>query len=349
MFTIIRLLILVGILFLQGCLGAGIEIYDFNSDENVKIKPKEGYREIVIHINDEDKSFLTIQRIGNSYLLRKISFTGEVLKEYKASNMKFNEGYCDDSYYAVTPDGNYIVHFVKADGSLYGYDISQDKDNKIIDNSVIPYISSVIPYLSNVYRISNIEYMFFINKDELFIALNAREEKKIGFFKFNIITKKVTMLRKLAEISREYCYLKEKNYLLYMEDSIRGNVYIMDINANKIIGEIPTNNGGMISCFDINKSGTKVVYMENNSVKIFDIKTKQIKVILRFDSDKVDYLVKFIANDRILYRRGEPGSLFRDVVIIDNQGKKVKKLNILINGSTYIVDDGNKMIAETGF
>jgi WD40 repeat protein len=191
--------------------------------------------------------------------------------------------------------------------------------------------------------------MFFINKNELFIALDAWEEKKIEFLKFDINSKKVTTLRKLNGLSEDYCYLEAKNYLLYMEDSINGSVYILDLSTNKVIGELPTNNNGMISCFDINKSGTKIVYMENDSIKIFDIKTKQTKVILKFSPHKVSYLVKFIENRKILYSRGEAGALFDDLVIIDSQGKRVKKLNIQINGSTYIVEDGNKMIIETGF
>lgn len=330
-----------GILFLQGCMGSAIEIYNFQSGKNAKIKPKE-YREIVIHVNEKNNSFLTIQRIGNTYLLRKINFKGKILKEDKASNMKFNRGYCDNSYYAVSPSDDYIVHFVDSNGVLFAYDLSKRKDTKILTNDIIKY-------LSDKDRLSNIAYMFFINKNELLIALNAWEEKKIELLKFDITTQKVTTLRKLNGLSERYCYLKEKNYLLYMEDSIDGSVYILDLNTNKIIGEIPTNNNGMISCFDINKSGTKIVYMENESIRIFDIKTKQTKIILKFDSDKVSYLVKFIENDKILYRRGKAGALYDDLVIIDNKGKRVKKLNIHINGSTYIVDDGNKMITETGF
>jgi len=338
---------LMGIFLLEVCFGVGIDVYDFQSKKKMRIKPKGGYREIVICVNKKDKLFFTMQQINDSFLFRKFDFVGRVLDKEKVSGMELSNGYCDKSYYAVSSNLNDIIYFMDLNGSLFCFDINYRENVKIVDSSTVKGLSEK----KGASYITNIAYMFFINKDEVFIALNAWEDDEIKFLKLNVQTRRITLLRRLKCLSEEYCYLKEKNYLLYMEDSIRGCVYILNLNTNKIIGKILPNNNGRISCFNIDESGEKIVYCEECEIKIFNLKNGKSRSIKSFDVEDLCYGIWFVNAGEydLLYHVGRTSGFPSKLTLLNSKTGKTKKINIRPNGDVYVVDNGKKIIVEVGF
>ena len=318
----------------------GIMIYDLKTDKQNFI-PSNGMRETILRVNYDESVFYTLQRDNNSLLLRKRNYDGREVKCIKVpllikayvSNIKIN----------LSPNAKFIVYYDFDIKGLKKYDISNRKDEILIEN--ISYSSVPINFID------------FLSNDKLVMALSkdveiGRKDNEIVIF--DIINKTTELIYKPKNIWTP-CSLSPNNNLFMYEEKNRPNptrFCIINIKYGRLVKRLLNKNKGILSapCWYFNSD--IFGYADGNSVMIYNLLYNTIHKIMDLHGDVLLFELGFI-NNRTMYYQGKVDDKDTPITIFNIKTGKIQKeitfSNTGVNGDIFVIDNGKKLLVECGY
>lgn len=338
---ILVIICLVFNVFLAGCFyfDVGIGIITLPSYRKIKIPlASRDYREVIVNVNEQNRIFHTLQRVGDRLQMRTINFEGKVINQKLLP--LFTKSYCAQNAYTVSPDGNNIIYFNYNTKGLHIYDISTSTESVLLEN-----------FASSGHSIKNISYLS--ETDIIIIASNdeeiGREENVI--LRHHIASSKSTTIISPIYLSEfYYAFSKSKRYLAFWEGrkkhDIYGNIKILDLNTFQIIKTTSNEGESLISNPSWSPSEKLIAYVKGNSIMTLSMEGTIERTIKEFPENYICYHLKFLDEKTILYVLEKEGlfSRARTILLDIDSGKERKGPSLNSNMDIYIVDDGKKIL-----
>jgi Tol biopolymer transport system component len=330
--------------FLAGCFSFdfGIGIITLPSYRKIKIPlASRDYAEVIVKVDEQNRIFHTLQRIGDRLQMRTINFEGKVINRKLLP--LFTESYCAQNKYTVSPDGNNIIYFKYNTKSLHIYDISTSTESVLLKN-----------FASSGHSIKNISYLS--ETDIIIIASNDEEIGREGnvIFRLHIPSGKATTIISPIYLSEfYYAFSKSKRYLAFWDGrkkyDIYGNIKILDLNTFQIIKTTSNEGESLMSNPSWSPSEKLIAYVKGNSIMTLSLEGTQERTIKEFHENYICYRLKFLDERTILYvlQKEELFNIFsgpRTILLDIDSGKERKGPRLNYNEDIYIVDDGKKIL-----
>ena len=299
------------------------------------------YREVVVNIFDQDRSFQTFQRIDNELQLRTITFDGKVLRK-QTIPLLFN-GYCGKENYAVSPDGSQIIYFNFTTKELRSYDIAANKDSKLMER---------------VDSAGIVAKIHFVSPEEIILILTEnflKEGTGNAIVKFNTVTKIAKTIAEPIYLSTgSYAsFSKSNRYLAYWEasqkHSLYGDIRILDLKTSQFVGTIKNPGDVLMSdpCWSPNEQ--MVACVAGNSLLTAPLSGDPAKAVKTLPENLMYYSLDFLNDETLLYRSGKDGPLYALTALDINTGKETRYSKRAFNGDIFVVENGNRVICELGY
>ena len=300
------------------------------------------YREVVVNILDQDRSFQTFQRIDNELQMRTITFDGKVLS--KRTIPLLFDSYAGKHKYAVSPDGSQIIYFNFSTKELRSYDITANNDSKLMERVVSAG--------------GSVEKIHFISREEIILILIEdflAEGTGNAIVQFNILTK---IAKTIAEpICLSYnlhaSFSKSNRYLAYWEasqkHSLYGDIRIIDLKTSEVVGTIENPGGALLAnpCWSPNEQ--MVACVAGKSLLRAPLSGDPAKVVNTLPENLTYYSLSFLNDKTLLYRTGKDGPLYALTALDINTGKEISYSKRAFNGDIFVVENGNRLICELGY
>ena len=334
--------IIVLVLLPAGCgiYDVGIGLIDIKTDSMTLLRSGD-YREVVVNISEQDRSFQTFERIGNQLQMRTITFDGKVLS--KRTIPLLFDGYAGKYKYAVSPYGSQIIYFNFSTKELRSYDIAANNDSKLMER--------VVSAKGSVAKIH------FISREEIILILIADVAgggNGNAIVQFNIVTKIAKTIAEPIYIfpCLDASFSKSNRYLAYWEaskkHSIYGDIRILDLKTSQVVGTIKNPGDVLMSNPSWSPNEQMVACVAGNSLLTAPLSGEPATVVKTLPED-IYYSLAFLDDKTLLYRTGKGGPRYTLTVLDINTGKEIRYSKRAFNGDIFVVDNGNRIICELGY
>jgi hypothetical protein len=343
--TVWLILIVVLPLLLAGCTSwiydVGIGLLDTTTQSMTLLRSGD-YREVVVNILEQDRSFQTFQRVGNQLQMRTITFDGKVLS--KPTIPLLFDGYAGKYQYAVSPDGSQIIYFNFSTRELRSYDIAAKNDSKLMER--------VVSAGGSVAKIH------FISREEIILILIADAAaggNGNAIVQFNIVTK---IARTIAEPiyifpCLDASFSRSNRYLAYWEaskkHSIYGDIRILDLKTSQVVGTIKNPGDALMANPSWSPNEQMVACVAGNSLLTAPLSGEPAKVVKVLPEDLTCYSLAFLDDKTLLYRTGKGGPRYALTSLDIDTGKEIGYSKRAFSGDILVVENGKRLICELGY
>ena len=300
------------------------------------------YREVVVNILEQDRSFQTFHRIDNQLQMRTITFDGKVLS--KRTIPLLVKGYAGKYQYAVSPVGRQIIYFNFSTKELRSYDIAAKNDSKLMERVV-----SAGGSVAKIHFISQEEIILIL------IADRAAGGNGNAIVHFNIVTKIAKTIAEPIDIfpCLDASFSKSNRYLAYwkasQKHSIYGDIRILDLKTSQVVGTIKNPGDALMSNPSWSPNEQMVACVAGNSLLTAPLSGDPAKVVKALPENLTYYSLAFLNDKTLLYRTGKGGPLYALTALDINTGKEIRYSKRAFNGDIFVVENGNRLICELGY
>jgi hypothetical protein len=332
-------------LFLIGCKNwiydVGIGLIDTKT-QSMTFLPSGESREVVVNVFEENRSFQTLQRIGDQLQMRTITFDGKVLS--KRAIPLLLEGYCSNNNYAVSPDGRQIIYFDYPTKGLRVFDTASGEDSPLMDG-----VASSGAGIAKIHFISHDEIVIILLNDEVIgrtgntiVQLNIETEAA------KTITEPVYLFPCL-----DPSFSRSSRYLAYWEanqnHSIYGDIRILDLKACQVVGTIKNPGDALLANPCLSPSEQMVACVVGNSIVTAPLSGDPVRTVKTLPEDNTCYFLAFLDDKTLIYRTGKNAPWSTLVSLDVETGREIVYSKRAFNGDIFVVDNGKLLICELGF
>lgn len=330
--------------FFLGKRQSDIGILDLKTYKLTEAK-HDGLRQVVLHVDNENKRFQTLTRKEgnrNELFIHNYSYEGERLST--TTIPYFAKGFANPTSYAMSADGSKIAYFHRFKNSLCLYDLKTKNEKTLWGN-----------FARTAFNVVDIEW---INDKDIVVL--TREDDAYGLdnaiVKINIKTGNKQVLYKAVELSVfSIAYSHNKRYLAFLEGekkkSIKDAIRIYDFAENKVIAAL--DNYKMIWSLNWNTANDKLVFCEDENIKVFSLSDMTTKTLLKKSPSERSFYPSVLNEPYLIVDQnvGEGDSSYPSALkIYDvNTMKEIARVVGDFNDRQFLIDGGNKLLIEMSY
>lgn len=340
-----RGLALAALVLLQVSCGfnVGIGLIDLKTRSRVFL-PSDGYREVIVNVQEEQRQFQAFQRTGDQLRMRTIGFDGRILGQ-KTIPLLVDRPAANKNTYAVSPDASRVVYHDFSTQGLRLYDIASGADTALMDRVASTGVE--------------IAGMWFLSPQEVLLFLLA--DHKLGRGRAAVVRLNIETGEARTIVEPLYCFpgdmslSRSKRYLVYWEGRKKHDIYgdarVLDLTTSAIVGTVTSSGDVLLSDPCVSPNEQLVACVIDDAIVVAPLSGSPVRVVLRLPRNWHCYYLAFLDDSTLLYRAGRgPGMFGPPLRTLDiASGKTALCTKAAFNGDIFVVENGGRLLCELGY
>jgi hypothetical protein len=306
--------------------------------------PSGRWLEFVIDVDEGQRVFRTLERVGDQLRMRTVTFDGRVAKTEFIP--LFTAGYGGKSKYALSPAGNLLAYYDWRTKGLHLFDLRSSKSSHLMGQVGTTGFS--------------LEAMEWISETEIVAVL--LEDEEMGregdtIIRLHVPTKTTRIIFCSEDLYPSEFTLSRSRRYLAIEDrrekhSLSGDVVVLDLSTDNVIATIENPERKLTGPLCWSPDESRLAYIKDDVIKTYSLKGGTEHTIAELPSDSICYELLFLdSNTLISIINDESYDRPRSsVVLVDiPSGEQTTCGKLASKGDTYVVDNGKRIICELGY